>query len=248
MRISLEDLEKPKEQYTQSAEAEKPVRHPKLKKWGNWWYYYKWYVICGILVLGILIHVSGDALGLWTKAPDFQVAYIGKTTLPDDTVSSLEQAFASLASDFNRDGEIIVRINQYVDGMENADVDSAYYEYASEITLIGDISNCDSYFFLMDDPDLFQREYQLLASPDGSCPASADYSTKDKVILWADCPAFSKMELGSYSASVLGETVSGSNQELLSQLYLGRRCFFTDKLTDHADDCAELWDVLCGTP
>lgn len=243
MRISLEDLKKPEEN-TAPAEPEEPVSHSKLKKWGNWWYYYKWYVVCGILVLGIIIHVAGDALGLWTKSPDFQIAYIGKTLLPEDTVLSLEQAFASVASDFNHDGEIIVRINQYVDGMENADVDSAYYEYASEITLIGDISNCDSYFFLMEDPNLFQRDYQLLAAPDGSCPDSLDYSTEGRIISWADCSAFSEMELGSYSATVLGETVSGSNQELLSRLYIGRRCFFTDKVTDYASQCSEVWDIL----
>lgn len=218
------------------------VREQKQKKWKNWWYYYKWYVICGILLLGILIHIIGDALGLWTKEPDFQVAYIGNTPLPAETISALETAFTSIASDFNNDGEVIVRINQYVDNAQNSDAETAYYKYASEVTLIGDISNCDSYFFLMETPDLFQQEFQLLAAPDGSCPNSADYSTKDKVLLWADCPLLSNQDLGTYSTVILGETVTGSNQELLSQLFIGRRCFFTDKITPNADKCSALWD------
>lgn len=217
----------------------------KRKKWKNWWYYYKWYVICGILLLGIMINLIGSALGLWTKTPDLQIAYIGKTMLPEDTVSSLEKAFASIASDFNNDGEILVRINQYVNGSPNADADTAYYEYASEISLISDISNCDSYFFLMDNPDLFQQEFQLLASFDGSCPEDGDYSAKDKVIAWSDCSILSEADLGTYSAIILGEQISGSNQELLSSLYIGRRCFFTDKITPHADKCSELWDTIC---
>lgn len=245
MRIgNLEDLDKTKKELS-ALNADGPSAPASASgKWKNWWYYYKWYVICGILLLGILIHVAGDALGLWTKKPDFQVAYIGKTPLPAETASALEKAFASLASDFNGDGEVIVRINQYVDSAQTSDMETAYYEYASEVTLIGDISGCDSYFFLMEDPDLFQQEFQLLATPDGSCPSSADYSTKDKVLLWADCPLLSEPDLGTYQATVLGESVSGSNQEILSPLFIGRRCFFTDKTTPHADKCSELWNTI----
>ncbi len=244
MRIgNLEDLDK-------SAKSENwnppPETAPqgRYKKWKNWWYYYKWYVVCGMILLGIAGNIAGSALGLWQKTPDFQIAYIGKAELPQDTISALEQAFQSIASDFNGDGTITVQINQYIDGITNPDGDTAYYEYASEIALIGDISDCDSYFFLMDDPNQFQREFQLLASPDGSCPDSADYSVDDKVIAWQDCPVFSRMELGSYSAIVAGETRSGQNQELLSGLFLGRRCFFTGDTAKYADKCSELWDYI----
>ena len=216
----------------------------KQKKWKNWWYYNKWYVICGIILLGIIINVVGSRLGLWTKSPDFQIAYVGKTQLPADTVSALEQAFASLASDFNEDGEIIVQINQYIDGIQDADPEMSYYEYASEISLIGDISDCESYFFLMDDPHQFQQDFQLLACPDGSCPNDTDYSTEDKVIPWSSCPLLAEMDLGTYSASILGKDAYGSNQELLSGLYIGRRCFFTDDVTKYADKCSDLWNTL----
>lgn len=249
MRIgNLEDLDRsdhpefpPKQEETELSERQK-----KLRKWRNRWYYYKWYVLCGVILLGILVNAAGNALGLWSKAPDFQIAYIGKTQLPQDTVSALEQAFASIAEDFNGDGTVIVQINQYTDGIPNADAETAYYEYASEISLIGDISNCESYFFLMDDPEQFQLEFQLLASPDGSCPDDKDYSVDDKVVAWSDCVVLSEMELGAYTTAVLGEEESGSSQELLSSLYLGRRCFFTDNVTDHADKCSALWDFLCS--
>lgn len=215
-----------------------------IGEWKNWWYYYKWHVICGVVLLGIIINLVGSYLGLWTKTPDFQVAYVGRTQLPADTVTALEQALASLASDFNGDGKIIVKINQYISSTGNADPDSFYYEYAAEISLIADISDCVSYFFLMDDPDQFQRDFQLLACPDGSCPNDTDYSTEDKVIPWEACPLLAEMELGSYSTSVLGKAVSGNNQELLSGLFIGRRCFFTEDKTKHADACNDLWNTL----
>ena len=228
------------------AKSGESVKEIKRKKWKNWWYYYKWYVICGMILLVITGNLAGRALGFGVKTPDFQIAYIGKTMLPDETVKALEQAFAAIASDFNGDGEIIVRINQYIDGtpQSRTDAEAAYYEYASEISLIGDISECESYFFLMDSPDQFQKEFQLLATADGSCPDSADYSTADKVIPWSFCPLLAEMELGAYSTVILGETISGDSQDLLSELYLGRRCFFTDKLTDNAVKCSEFWDLL----
>lgn len=216
-------------------------RKDKLK---NWWYYHKWYVIIGVILFGVACNLIGNALGLFQKSPDLQIAYIGKAPLPQDTVSALEQSFASLAGDFNRDGETIIKINQYISDSNVTDVETAYYLYAAEITLIGDISDCESYFFLMDDPQNFQREYQLLARPDGSCPDVSDYSIEDKIIVWSDCPVFSKMDLGVYTDTTMGEMTTGRNEDLLAGLSLGRRCFYTDDVTDNLQECSDLWDML----
>lgn len=213
----------------------------------NWWYYHKWYVICGVILLSILIHLIGNAFGWFQKEPDFQVAYVGEAPLPDDTVTALEKAFSTLAEDYNHDGQILVQIHQFVTGnAESADVDTAYYRQASEISLTGDINDCESYFFLLEDPAEFQKEFQVLAMPDGSCPSSFDYSADDKVFLWESCSILSQMDLGSYTSALPGETVTGDNQEILSRLYLGRRCFYTDKSTENADECSRLWDTLKG--
>lgn len=216
----------------------------KGKKWRNWWDYHKWYVICGVIVLGIACNLLGSALGLWKKTPDLQIAYVGSVELPDDTTAALEQAFASIAEDFNQDGKILVQVNQYITGSPDFGGELSYYGYASEVTLIGDISNCDSYFFLLENPQQFQSRYQLLAAPDGSCPADSDDSVEDKVILWADCPLLSQMELGTYSTAMFGEERSGSNQEQLSQLFIGRRCFYADEVTENVAECSELWNLL----
>lgn len=215
-----------------------------MKNWKNWWYYYKWYVIIGVILLGIAVNLIGNALGFFTKSPDLQIAYIGKAPLPQDTAMSIQQAFTALAGDFNGDGEVIVQVNQYVRNSNTTDVDTARYQYASEITLIGDISDCESYFFLMENPQDFQREFQLLALPDGSCPDEADYSVEDKIIVWSDCPILTDMELESYTETTMGATTTGSNQELLAGLSLGRRCFFTDTVTDNLQECSNLWDML----
>ncbi len=214
------------------------------EKFKNWWHYCKWYVIVGVFLFAAAFSIIGNALGLFTRSPDLQIAYIGKAALPQDTVSALEQLFASLSGDYNEDGEIIVQINQYVGDSETANPEDAYYQYASEVTLMADISGNESYFFLLEDPQTFQQQYQILASPDGDCPNQADYSADGKIILWADCPLLSEAEMGTYTETIAGQGITGNNQDVLAGLYLGRRCFYTDKTTDNRDECSTLWDLL----
>ena len=250
MRIgNVEDMEKEK---TEEAEnlADLIMSDPeenmtKSQKATNWWHYHKWYVICGVVIAGAALHLIGTLLGFWTKDPDFQIAYIGSYTLPEETITSLEQGFASIAEDFNGDGEVIVQINQYSYIGQNADTGFGYYEYGNEIPLIGDISSCDSFFFLTDDPDSLQQMVQIFSDLDGNSPDEQDYSTEDKVIAWADCPILSGMELGEYDASFgLDENAVINNQELLTGLYIGRRAFYGDKVSANYEECCELWELI----
>lgn len=208
----------------------------------NWWYYYKWYAVCGTGLILITLYLVLHALGFFTKTPDFQIAYIGETELPQDTVHALEHAFASLSQDFNGDREVNVKVRQYVSDKQSPD--AVFYDYASEISLIADITDCESYFFIMDDPQAFQKSFQVLAAPDGSCPDELDFSTEGKAIAWKDCPVLADLDLGTYSVTILGQKVSGENQTLLSSLYIGRRCFYTEDTTDSPGQCSSLWEQL----
>ncbi len=248
----------------------------------NWWYYHKWYVVCGVILLLIVGDLLASKFGWFQKQPDLQIAYIGKTKLPEDTVAALETVFASLAGDYNGDGAVMVQVNQYAtsnpeiqteaDAQPDTSSDAApigdtgivtsgvgngitgvgstfsgdlsFYQNAYEIPLIGDITDCASYLFLMEDPKEFQLIYQLLAMPDGSCPDDKDFSVDGKVFRWDSCSLLSDAELGEYTDSMLGEEISGENRDLLSGLYLGRRCFFTDKRSANEEECAGLWEEL----
>jgi hypothetical protein len=191
------------------------------------------------------MNLTAGYFGWFQKKPDLQIAYVGSVKLPDDTVASLEQIFASLADDYNGDGSVLVQVNQYVSGSpELSDTETASYRYATEITLIGDINDCESYFFLMESPEDFQRTYQILAMPDGSCPDDLDFSIEGKAFLWSSFDALANADLGSYTTTLLGEETSGENQELLSGLYLGRRCFYNEKCSENAEDCDALWNAL----
>lgn len=244
MRIGNLDEQHHTDGLAELIEADRSGQMTKSQKRKNWWYYYKWYVIIGVILFAALIHLVGSTLGLFTKSPDLQIAYVGVHPLPEDSVAALEQVFAALIEDFNRDGEVIVQVNQYTGDPNAANAETAYYRYASEITLAGDISSCESYLFLLEDPQGFQREFQILAEPDGSCPGDADYSVDGRVICWSDCPLLSSADLGSYTILAAGQEITGSSQELLSDLYLGRRCFYNDKTTDNREACETLWQLL----
>lgn len=182
----------------------------------NWWYYHKWYVICVVILFLSILNIAGNKFGWFHDTPDVQIAYIGDKPLPAETASSLEEYVSSIAEDYNRDGRVLIQINQFVSSASPDEWESLSRRQAAEIALIGDIDDCTSYFFLMEDPEKVQREFQLLAMPDGSCPPEYDLSAMDKVVPWD------------------------------SRLYLGRRCFYSDKHTPYAEECSRLWDVLKG--
>lgn len=237
----------PTEQPQQPVEPapQNPEPKPFSYRFKNWWHYNKWYVIGGLILLWIVGDIAGNAL--FRKKPDFQIAYMGQLTLPEDTVTALEQGFAALAGDFNGDGEAIVQLNQYTTGDLDSESEMTSALYTTQVRVTGDISACQSYFFLTDDPEGLQSGFQILANPDGSCPDESDYSYEDKVVLWTDCSALADMDLGSYSTVVAGIEMTGDNQELLSGLYLGRRYFYTDKTVDSLSQCDALWNTIVST-
>lgn len=53
----------------------------------------------------------------------------------------------------------MVRLNQYPTGGSDGDL---MYAAASNVKLMADLNACESYFFLLEDPEGFQRDYQVL--------------------------------------------------------------------------------------
>jgi hypothetical protein len=93
-----------------------------------------------------------------------------------------------------------------------------------------------------------EQEYIHMAQQnkvDGSCPDDSDVSADGKVILWSDSALLSSLDLGTYSTTVLGENVTGDSSELVSGLYLGRRCFSSGKTTANLEECEALWKAIC---
>lgn len=209
------------------------------QKWRNWWHYHKGMVIAGAVVGLAVLDIAHSALGLGQVRPDYQIAYVGENALPDATAAAIEEAFAALGSDANGDGQVMVQLHQYL--ISDAMDENAEYSYANQITLMGDLEDCDSYFFLLKNHETFQADYALLAGADGTL---AEAGEAPCCVRWDDCPALAGQDLGTYTQTILGQEIRGSSQDLAGSLYLARRGFWEDRTCDHMDACGALWDAL----
>ena len=114
----------------------------------------------------------------------------------------------------------------------------------SQITILADITEGESHFFLLEDPVDFQLSFQVLANLDGSIPAEDDFEALNKVFRWADCPTLASLELGTYEDSYLDITETGEIQELLKDFYLGQRYYVGNSTPDHWEAYEALWNIL----
>lgn len=127
--------------------------------WKNWWYYNKWFVFFGIAAV---LSVSGVIAGNLKRAkPDYQIAYVGTYPLSKDAVLSIESAFAAAGKDLNGDGQVIFKLNQYPTA-KNADPEIALGQVGWETQLMADLLDCESYFFLLENAEEFNKNYNIL--------------------------------------------------------------------------------------
>lgn len=209
------------------------------QKWQNWWHYHKGLVAAGAVGLLAAADIACNALGLGQPKPDYQIAYVGETALPEQTVAAVEETFAALGSDANGDGRTVVQLHQYI---LTGDLDQdAEYAYANQITLMGDLEDCDSFFFLLEDCETFQTDYAILANADGTL---ADAGETPFSLCWSDCPALAGQDLEDYAQNLLGQEITGSNQDFLGPLHLARRGFWEERTCDNPEACSALWATL----
>lgn len=206
----------------------------------NWWHYHKWHVVVAVVLVLIAADLVWGFLGRGEPKPDYQIAYVGSSSLPDDTAAAVETAFASLGDDLNGDGQVLVRLNQYA---SSADADPSAVA-AAKVQLMADVMEQESFFFLLEEPEDFQRNYHSLSRLDGTLPDQDDYSVEGSVLKWNQCPVLAGMELGEYTYDLLGGLASGNSQELLSRMFIGRRGFWTREADDAQAGCVELWEKL----
>lgn len=237
------------EYYRWQARNEKPPEEAApltgRKKIMNWLYYHRIHLIAGGAALFIVLEILLGTLGVGKTFPDYQIAYAGTSRLPDETVKNLEEALAGYGEDCNGDGRVVVQVNQYVKDTgeaENAARDASY-NAASEAAMLADMEGCESYFFLVEDPVRFQKDYQILALAGGSLPAEGE-TREPLVFAWTDLPLLRDMDLGTYEETVGTETMTGKGIDILSRLYLARRGFWGEKTCDHREACSDLWQVL----
>ena len=203
----------------------------------NWWYYHRGHFVVAAVLLAIVGSIVWNALH--QVRPDYQIAYVGEYALPDDTAAALEAGFAALGEDLNGDGSVIVRLSQYTSSSSAG----AEAVMSSVTRLMADLTECESYFFLLEDPEQFQESYGTLRRLDGTMTEER-VPVEETCLLWSQCPVLAGMELGEYSYPLMGGTASGDNGELVSGLYIARRGFWTEKTSRYPEGCDALWEKI----
>jgi len=140
-------------------QPDQPVELTKKQRRRNWWHYHKWYV-----ALGAVLALTA-ASWIWHAAsqvrPDYQIAYVGSVPLSEESSAAWEDRLAALGTDCNGDGKVVVQLHPYLTGLRGED---AMYAYAGNVQLLADLDDCESYFFLLEDPEAFQADYEILLS------------------------------------------------------------------------------------
>ena len=136
-------------------QPEKTVELTKKQRRQNWWHYHKWHVLVGVVLVLIAVDWAWNILS--RVSPDYQIAYVGSAPLSEADAAAWETRLATLGTDCNGDGSIVVQLNQYLSAQEDA-----MYTAASNVKLMADLDACESYFFLLEDPEEFQAGYEVL--------------------------------------------------------------------------------------
>lgn len=229
-------LKKAKEQ---SFQPERELTPKEKRK--NWWDYHKWSVLIGLAAAVLIGYSIWDIVFNAPPEPDYQMAYVGETSLPDDTVNALESALAEKGRDLNGDGQVLVEIGQYVISTQT---DTPEALIGTQARMIGDFSSCEFICFLMDDPAPFQEKYGMLAYPDGTVPEEEAAPSEGLWLAWKDCPVLSELDLGSTNLGVMDQEIIVENQQLLSQLYIGRSAAMDRGNSENLYDYAAFWEAV----
>lgn len=139
---------------------EKAVPMTAAQRRKNWWHYHKWHV----LIAAAALLISADwAWNILSRVhPDYQVAYAASVPLDEEEEAVWKARLAALGRDCNGDGKIVVQLNQYLVTQDGPTGEQSMYNYAANVKLLADLDARESYFFLLEDPEKFQADYEIL--------------------------------------------------------------------------------------
>lgn len=218
-------------------------QYTRKERLANWFYYNKLWVFIGAVILWVAGSMLWNVLGIGQVQPDYRFVYIGSRQLPEDCIEALETGLASMAEDYNGDGTVTVVVTQCVTTSDDA-LENQIYGYGAEVMLLADITEGESHFFLMEDPESFQLSFQILAQLNGNAPTDDDYEAMDKVYAWSNCPRLTSLDLGTYEDAYLDQIETVECQDLLSGLYLGRRYYYDESMEENPEGNEKLWQIL----
>jgi hypothetical protein len=114
------------------------------KKWGNYWYYYKWHTYAGIFVLIVMLVTITQCAS--NVKPDNTIMLISKTSpLPQEVSTLIKNDLAKYVIDINKDGKKTLDFLSLDFSSSNPQMFQA-----AQVKLMGELQTADSFIFLID--------------------------------------------------------------------------------------------------
>lgn len=152
---------------------------------GEIWWRRRWPVVVTLTACTGLLLWGGSQL-FSSREPDVQIAVVRAQPLPDGVRGALEDSLAALVGDRNGDGQARAQVNDYTVSFDGS-AQNADRQSAGVTLLVSDIAAGDSALYLVEDKAGFLTWY-------------GDKVDGDRAAPWADWPALSGLDAGTYSA------------------------------------------------
>jgi len=175
-----------------------PTLKTRKQKTQHFWdYIFPWCVGLGI-ALGVVGWLLWDAYS--TPRPDYRLGFICATTLSDETVDLLEAAAAPYGTDLNRDGRVLVELDQYPLSY-TGDYESPYTQMAGVSMLSSDLKDVDFVCFIVENADKFLESCDTVLTLQGTKPTGA--AGEQYTLPYSALTVFQGLEISPADAALL---------------------------------------------
>ncbi len=206
-----------------SNQIELKTRKDKFK---HWWHYSR-FIILGVVIIAIAIFSIVYSV-LNKPKPDYQVLLMTYEQYPTELVDSMQDFLETVADDRNKDGKVMVELNNYVlflDEKHNGQYAYDMFE-AAKTRYATDVYYGDSMIYIYDAASFSALyEEQLFIYNDGSTPPEGAKDFANMMIPFADCKLFTEEFDRHLTHALFGYNYSEEYvDDLLAPLYVSFRC------------------------
>ncbi len=179
--------------------------YTKKEKFDNFWHYHKNIIFAVIAAIILIVFFMVDVLS--KVEPDYNIALLNHSALPNEALELLQAELTPYAQDLNGDGSVEVYINQYTIAPPTSEESTAQTseqtqtastvdpntQMANVTRIMADLQLGTSMIFITDDVESFQQQYGMFAYNDGTTPNSEQINFDELGVKWQDSSVLSNI-------------------------------------------------------
>lgn len=129
------------------------------KKIEHIWYYYKWYILSGLMLILLLFSF------MWEKSaqisPDVTLSFVSANQITEAERDRIAKALAPCFEDLNADGQVYVKVNAYIYDAKAMDARDPNAFMASAVQLAAELRLREAVLYFTDRPELLAEQTEL---------------------------------------------------------------------------------------